>query len=290
MIFCATVDDVCLEGYSTEEHMARLLAFYREEGVHATFFTVPRAEGIPLTRRPGYVDLLKQAAAEGHAVGQHGLEHDRFETGIPPKMILDLPHEGPARERLANDRAGIEAGLQVDALRERLSTGRRILEDALDFEIPGFRAPCLSICDNLFDALEAEHFRWDSSRHFQDAGWDILNGKEPIVPLPITRERFDASQYPGRMYTFPLTAEYTWYPTWDKFEIEMDLARHDFTACMQAGIPFVPVCHVSPVHQGAEGCGYEFYRRLLSFAREQAAANGEELQLLNLTEALQQAA
>jgi peptidoglycan/xylan/chitin deacetylase (PgdA/CDA1 family) len=288
MIFCATVDDVCLEGYSTEEHMARLLDFFGEEGVHATFFAVPRAEGIPLGSRPGYVDLLRRAAVEGHAVGQHGLEHDRFETGIPPKMILDLPHEGPARERLANDRAAIDAGLRPDALRERLSTGRDILQDALGFDVPGFRAPCLSICDNLFDALEAENFRYDSSRHFQDAGWDLLNGKDPIVPLPITRERFEASQHGGRMYTFPLTAEYTWYLTWDKFDAEMDLARHDFNACMAAGIPFLPVCHVSPVHEGDEGCGLEFYRRLLSFARAQAGAAGEDLQLLNLTEALQQ--
>jgi hypothetical protein len=235
------------------------------------------------------VELLRQAAAEGHAIGQHGLEHDRFETGIPPRMILDLPHEGPARERLAKQRPAIEAGLQVDSLRERLATGRRILEDALGFEVAGFRAPCLSICDNLFDALEAEGFRYDSSRHFQDAGWDILNGKDPIVPLPITRERFDASQYPGRIRTLPLTAEYTWYLTRDKFDITMDLAHHDFTACLDAGIPFVPVCHVSPVQQGEPGCGFEFYRRLLAFARDQAAARGEVLETPNLQETAEHA-
>src|SRR5262245_27956437 len=104
MIFCATVDDVCLEGFSSEEHMVSLLRFFQELNVRATFFIVPRAEGVPLGSRPRYVELLQQAAAEGHAVAQHGLEHDRFETGIPPRMVLDLPHEGPARERLARDR------------------------------------------------------------------------------------------------------------------------------------------------------------------------------------------
>jgi peptidoglycan/xylan/chitin deacetylase (PgdA/CDA1 family) len=283
MIFCATVDDVCLEGYSTEEHMANLLDFYREQQVRATFFTVPRAEGIPLGQRPRYRDLLKQAASEGHAIGQHGLEHDRFETGIPAQIVLDLPHEGPARERLARERAAIEANLGIGPLRERLATGRQILEDALGFEIGGFRAPCLSICDNLFHALEAEQFRYDSSRHFQDAGWDIINNRE-YEPRPITRERFEQAQYPGAMRTLPLTAEYTWYLPRQKFDITMDLARHDFTACMRAGIPFVPVCHVSPVQQCEDDCGFDFYRQLLDFAREQAAANGEELELLNLAE------
>jgi peptidoglycan/xylan/chitin deacetylase (PgdA/CDA1 family) len=284
MIFCASVDDVCLDGYSTEEHLANLLRFFAEQHVRATFFTVPRAERIALGNRARYVDLLKQAVSEGHAVGQHGLEHDRFETGIPAQIVLDLPHEGPARERLARDREAIEANLGVAPLRERLATGRRILEDALGFEIGGFRAPCLSICDNLFHALDAERYGYDSSRHFQDAGWDIINNRE-YHPLPITRERFDEAQYPGGlMRTLPLTAEYTWYLPLSKYSITMDLARHDFIACMRAGIPFVPVCHVSPVQQCENNCGFDFYRELLDFAREQASANGEPLDLLSLAE------
>jgi peptidoglycan/xylan/chitin deacetylase (PgdA/CDA1 family) len=283
MIFSATVDDVCLDGFSTEAHMAGLLRFFEEQNVRATFFVVPRAEGIPLGSRPGYVELLKQALAEGHALGQHGLEHDRFETGIPPQMVLDLPHEGPARERLARDRAAIEASLQVAQLRERMAAGRRILEDALGAEILGFRAPCLSICDNLFEALDAEGYRWDSSRHLQDTGWDIINDK-PAAPRPITREHFDRAQYPGRMRTLPLTTEYTWYLKRDKFDVTMDLARHDFSACLRAGIPFIPVSHVSPIQQCEGDCGFEMYRRLLDFAREQAAGQGQDLQTVNLQE------
>jgi predicted deacetylase len=289
VIFSTTVDDVCLEGYSSEEHVASLLRFFEQEHVRATFFVVPRAEGIPLTRRPGYVALLKQAAAEGHSVAQHGLEHDRFETGIPPKMVLDLPHEGPTRERLARERDAIEAGLQLDALRERLRTGRRILEDALGFEVRGFRAPCLSICDNLFHALDTEGFRYDSSRHLQDAGWDLINDQQPVVPRRITREEYDRAQYPGQMRTLPLTTEYTWYLTRAKFDATMELARHDFLSSLEAGIPFVPVCHVSPIHEGDAGLGYEFYRRLLAFARERAAAGGQSLQALNLDETCESA-
>jgi len=285
MIVCATVDDVCLEGYSSPTHLASLLDFFRDQKLRATFFVVPKAGGIPLGNRPGYVELLKQAVGEGHALGQHGLEHDRFETGIPPKMVLDLPHEAPARERLANDRTAIEDALRIDAIRARLREGRRILEDALGCEIQGFRAPCLSICNNLFDALEAEGFRFDSSHHLQEAGWDIIANKEPIAFRPITRADFDRTQYPGRMRIFPLTTDYTWYLTRDKFKITMELARHDFEACLRAGIPFVPMCHVSPIHQGDAGCGYEMYRLLIDFARERAAASGDELRTMNLVEA-----
>ncbi len=37
MIFCATVDDVCYEGYSSEAHLASLLRFFAEQHVRATF-------------------------------------------------------------------------------------------------------------------------------------------------------------------------------------------------------------------------------------------------------------
>jgi len=285
MLFCATVDDVCLDGYSTADHFAALLDFFGEQGVRATFFTVPRSLGIPIDLRKEYIPLLRRAVREGHDIAQHGLEHDRFETGIPPRMILDLPHEGPARERLANDRAAIEASLRTEQIRERLQTGRTILQDSLGSHVVGFRAPCCSTCPNLFDALEAEGFRYDSSRFLQETGWDIINDRQPIVPRPITRETHDAALYPGRMRTFPLTTEYTWYPTWKKFDVTMDLAKHDFTACLRAGIPFVPVAHVSPVFEGEDGCGLEFYRRLLDFARQEAKASGQEVRAVTLREA-----
>jgi peptidoglycan/xylan/chitin deacetylase (PgdA/CDA1 family) len=283
MIFCLTVDDVCLDGYSTEEHMRALLRFFESEGIRSTFFVVPRAEGIPLKERSEYVELLKQAVAEGHALGQHGLEHDRFETGIPPSMILDLPHEGPAREHLAKERAKIEKNLEIHTLRERLAQGRWILRDALGFEIFGFRAPCLSVCDNLFTALDAEGFHYDSSRYLQEGGWDLLQDK-PLAPRPIAREDFDQAQYLGRMRSLPLTTEYTWYLRPQKFEETMSLARYDFTSCLRVGIPFVTLAHVSPLNQCENGCGFELYRRLIDYAQKQASAAGEQLRLLNLDE------
>lgn len=283
MIFCLTVDDVCLKGYSTEEDMHVLLRFFRAEGIRSTFFVVPRAEGIRLQERPGYVDLLKQAAAQGHALGQHGLEHDRFETGIPPRMILDLPHESESRKRLEKEQAAIEEGLTVPKLRERLGQGRQILEDALECPIKGFRAPCLSTCENLFTALSAEGFSYDSSMYLQEGGWDLLQGKA-LAPRPISRLDFDRSQHSSGIRSLPLTTEYTWYLRQTDFEATMALAQHDFDSCLRAGIPFVTLAHVSPLKQCENGCGFDFYRRLIGYAHEATSIAGDELRLLNLDE------
>jgi predicted deacetylase len=284
MLFCFTVDDVGMNGYSTEPHLQALLDFWAQEGLRATLFVVPRCGGKGIGEHPGYVRLLTQAHQRGHDLAQHGLDHDRFECGIPPKMILDLPHEGPAREYLATQRAAIEAALTVPNLRSRLHEGRTILEAALRLPIRGFRAPCLSICDHLFEALEAEGYAYDSSRHLQEAGWDILNGKTPVVPRPITRAIFAGFQR-GAMRELPLTAEYTWYLRRAQVEVTMGLAQQDFDACLAAGIPFVPVCHVSPIQEGDPDLGFQFYRDLLAHARNRCREAGVALVSATLAEA-----
>lgn len=284
MIFCFTVDDIGYSGYSTPEHLDRLLAFFDAHAIRATFFTVPIDQGIPLGDRPDYVQRLKAALAAGHEVGQHGLEHDRFEFGIPPQMILDLPHETANRERVARERDAILAGLTVPVLRERLARGRHILESALDAPVCGFRAPALSICDNLFVALEAEGYRYDSSRHFQDAAWDLLVGKPDIHPRPINRERFQAGQTGGRMQELMHTADYTWYLTDDRFDKAFALARHDFEACREARIPFVVASHVSPIFEGDGDNGLEFYRNLIPLMQDRLREYNEPLNALTLAQ------
>lgn len=283
-VACFTVDDVCYDGYSTEGHLERLLRFFGDYHITATFFVVPLVQGQRLDQRRRYVEILKRAIADGHEVGLHGLEHDRFEFGVPPEMILALPHEGPARERLAEHRKEIEESLQVRCLRERLRLGQDILEQGIGRKAAGFRAPALSTCENLFHALDAERFTYDSSRCLQEAGWDILNGI-PVVPRAITRERFYSLQYPGALRTLPLTTDYTWYLGRDRYDITLDLAKHDFDACAAAGIPFTPVCHVSPIQEGEDDLGFDLYRALLAHAQKRSHDLGLCLRILTLSQA-----
>ena len=263
--FCFTVDDVCYEGYSSEKHLENIIEFCDEKNIKSTFFVVPLANEKPLSSRRSYINILKAAIKEGHEVAQHGLRHDRFEVGIPPEMVMSLPHEGPAREYLKNNREEIEKSHTVDAIRKTLTEGRKMLEDALQMEIKGFRAPALQSCDNLFHALDAEKYLYDSSTFLQKAAWDLLNGKE-CVPRPINREKYDNFQYNGKLKEVPLTAEYTWYLKQKDFDVSLSLAIHDFNACMEAQIPFVPICHVSPVQEGDDDLGFDFYNKLIDHA------------------------
>ena len=273
-----TADDVGMGGYSTPEHLTALTRLWESEELRGTLFVVPRWDGCDIGQSAEYVSLLKAAIARGHEVAQHGLDHERFQTGIPPGMVLDLPHEGPARKYLAECRDQIEAMLTPTHLRQVLTTGRNILEDALGERIQGFRAPCLSTCNALFDSLAAGDYRYDSSKVFQDVAWElIVDPSAPVTPHPITCDRLLSMQTGGRMWEWPISAEYTWYLRRECAHTFLDLAKHDFDACLAAGVPFVPVCHVSPVQEGDPDCGFDLYRRLLDYARMRTAAEGKEL-------------
>jgi len=233
-----------------------------EAHLPATLFVVPRDDGVRIDTEPGYIKILRDAVARGHEVAQHGLDHDRFEMGIPPEMILMLPHEGPSRKFLAENRDKLEAEHGIDRIREKLKTGRKILEDAVGIRIDGFRSAALQSCENMFTALVEEDYRYDSSMYLQKAGWDLLNGIA-YTPQEITIERFASLQKSKLMKEFPLTAEYTWYLKRENFDKALALAIHDYDACMKAGIPYVPLCHVAPLQEGDPGLGFELYQKLL---------------------------
>jgi len=269
MHFGMTIDDVCMPEFSSEEHLERTLGMLAELGIRATFFVVPLADGVLLGERPGYVALLKRALAAGHEVALHGLEHDRFEVGIPPDMVLSLPHEGPARERLARDRALIDESHTVPNICKKLRQGRQILEEALGVPVIGFRAPCLQICDNLFTALAEEGFSYDSSFPIQEAGWDLINGRLDAVRKPITQARAAATRRHSDLASLPMTTDYTWYLTEERYAATWAMARQDILDCRREGVPFVPLSHVSPIYQGDAGCGERLFRELVALAREE---------------------
>lgn len=268
MFFAFTVDDIGLEGYSTPEHLLNIINLANELEIKATFFTVPRTEsGLTIDRQTEYIAILKDALAAGHEVAQHGIEHNRFEIGIPPEMVLNLPHEGPSREFLRTHREWLEIEHQMENIRRKLKTGRMILENAFETAIMGFRAPALQSCENMFLALAKEGYAYDSSIAIQETGWDLLNDTYDTPPRPITRQRFDAMQKTG-LIEFPLTTDYTWYLPPERYQLAMKLARHDFIEALNTGIPLVPLCHVSPV-QATGDYGFKFLREWINWIKQQ---------------------
>lgn len=275
--FAFTVDDIGYDGYSTESHLNNILDFCDGLNIKATLFAVPIVNGKKLNKRDGYISILRDAVSRGHEVAQHGLEHDRFEVGIPPEMILNLPHEEQNKKYLEANRISIEKNLSVDNIRWVLKEGRDILEDAIGVRVKGFRAPALQTCDNLFTALEYENYLYDSSVFMQKTAWDILNGDVNRIPVEITCGKFSGAQKSSRMVEFPLTAEYTWYLTSEMYSDFFELIKHDSTSCSSEGIPFVPICHVSPIQEGEDNSGFQLYRELLAFL------NSSEIKINSLT-------
>jgi len=258
-----TVDDIGFDGYSTEKQLNNILDFCDEYKMKSTLFVVPVSDGKRMDKRPEYVAILRDAIKRGHEVAQHGIEHDRFEIGIPPEMIMMLPHEGPARKFLAENRDKLAAEHTIEKIRKKLRLGRDILENAIGKSVQGFRSPALQSCKNMFIALPEEKYKYDSSTYLQKAGWDLLNGIEG-EPQKITMDRFNSLQKSTTMKEFPLTTDYTWYLKKENFDKALGLAIHDYEACMDAQIPYISLCHVGPIHEGDDDLGFELYRRLLT--------------------------
>ena len=155
--FGMSVDDVALDGWSKPENFLRLVEFFNKENLPATFFVVPVDEATDrpfYTLSPEYVPAMRKAQEEGHCFAQHGIRHNRFELGVPPAMILDLPHEAENRRYASEHRKDLEQEHSIANCRARLKQGRDILENALGFRIEGFRAPALQESPRMFAALD----------------------------------------------------------------------------------------------------------------------------------------
>lgn len=282
--FGMSVDDVALDGWSKSENFLRLVEFFNKENLPATFFVVPVDEATDrpfYTLSPEYVPAMRKAQEEGHCFAQHGIRHNRFELGVPPAMILDLPHEAENRRYASEHRKDLEQEHSIANCRARLKQGRDILENALGFRLEGFRAPALQESPGMFAALAEEGYKFDSSACLQETGWDYIQGNMEVPPRAITRERYEALRRKSGCPIFPLTTDYTWYLNKEKYAKTMELALHDLRACMVADIPFITVCHIDPVQEGE---GIPFLHELYERAREEAAARGLSLEFSTIAD------
>ena len=141
--FAMTVDDVALAHWYCEKNFRNLIAFFDENGVKATFFVVPVDEE---SEKPFYEvfpelpEIIKAARANGHAFGQHGIRHNRFELGVPPAMVLDLPHETENKRYAAENKEALAADHCVENCRARLKQGRKA-EAAEAIYLAGMETP-----------------------------------------------------------------------------------------------------------------------------------------------------
>lgn len=265
--FCLTVDDVCLPGFSSVPDFETILGFLDEQGVPATFFVSPFAEGIPLAGKKDWVRVLREALDQGHDIQLHGLEHSAFEWGIPPRCVLE--YEDEVRLRLANDWEALRREWTLETLVSKLTRAKGMLEEAIERPISVFRSPYGSYCSELWEALGAVGIRFSSTLMIDVRGWAFIRGdyetsldwNEYVPP--------EVFEYRG-VLEMPMMSEYTWYLTPDKLERHVSLAMDDLDRVQKhAGGLMVPLAHVSPLVSG-DGSGLALYRRLFDHARSHA--------------------
>ena len=282
--FGMTVDDVALAHWSTPENLSSLLDFFRKENITATLFVVPIDEE---TKKPfytlsdKYLPTIKRAHEEGFRFGQHGLRHNRFELGIPPMIVLNLPHEAENKRWVAENREALAKDHTVANCRARLREGRRILEDAFGFKVESFRAPALQESPAMFQAIKEEGYLVDSSSLLQETVYEYYLDKMDGAPQEITRGRWEALRKKGQGLMLPLTCDYTWDLHENHYNKVMALAQHDFRQSVENDIPFVTVCHVNPVHDGE---GFRFLHEFYQFAKDYCKSVGRDLQFKRLEE------
>jgi peptidoglycan/xylan/chitin deacetylase (PgdA/CDA1 family) len=261
-LFALTNDDA---GGEQPERFAELLDFLAAQQVPATFFVTPAAGGKPLDHKPEWISLLRRALAEGHELQLHSLTHADFEFGVPPDFMLDIMPEVKARWQREPER--ISSAHTLPALTGQLVLGKAILEQALGITPRGFRSGCLSICDNMYQALADQGFRWSSNLVVNPKGWHYINhqfesraGWQPdIPPHPFV--------YQSGILEIPMLSEYTWFVREDDVERHYQLMRDDLRRTWERSGVFVTLSHYFAM-TGAWSSGLRIYERIFAAARQ----------------------
>jgi peptidoglycan/xylan/chitin deacetylase (PgdA/CDA1 family) len=112
--------------YSCEEAISDYIQLLNKYDIKGTFFTL--CSSLPLVK-----PYLKDAIIKGHEVALHGYDHKS------PLLMNEKEFE------------------------ENIIKARCILEQELNINIIGYRAPCFGILDSYIEILKRNGFRYDSS-------------------------------------------------------------------------------------------------------------------------------
>lgn len=242
--------------------------FFDEEGVPASFMTVPRGEGgFLLDRHPQWLAAVRAAERDGHECQLHGLDHKDCEFGPYPEMICALHADGAAAE-LQRDRERFSHNWRRELFLEKLQTAVAIYERAFQRRPLVFRTGALSQTPELYDVMAEVGFRYASNLVTDPRGWKYIVEQydepgdwDPAVP-PGPYRLSDG------IINLPIISEYAWYLTPEKIDRHLALALDDLARVRQADGVFLFVCHVQCV--GAEDrLSQQLLHRLFAAAREQ---------------------
>lgn len=136
---------------STYERCALMRDWLEDHGVdRVTLLVIPAPDLHPFQdRRPELAAWLRDRAARGDAIAQHGLQHRQARRGTPLRQAL---------ARWQGREAAEFVGLDAQETRRAVESGRRLLKLA-GVEPRGFVAPGYAYTPSLHEAL-AGRFDW----------------------------------------------------------------------------------------------------------------------------------
>jgi peptidoglycan/xylan/chitin deacetylase (PgdA/CDA1 family) len=262
-LFVLTNDDA---GMQEPELFSELLDFLQAQEVPATFFVVPFGSGQALDTKPAWMAIVERALVAGHDLEHHAYDHSScFEFGVPPYFMLDIMPDRKAA--YLEDPTPFEQMHTYEILREKLEKGREVLTRAFGYTPRGFRSPCLSSCDNLYQALSDMGFEFCSNAVINPLGWRYIN--RDYESGEGWHTEFPAQPFyrlPG-LTEVPMHSEYTWYLEEGDVDRHFELAKADLDRAIAEGKAFVTLSHYYAM-TGKWATGLKVYERLFAYARE----------------------
>ena len=184
-----------------EKQLDTLLDFLASNNIKATFFILGSVA-------QKFKSLVNDIIKNGHEVASHGMSHN------------------------------INYEMSFSNLRSDIKQSKKVLEDISQTEIFGYRAPCFSIEERLFEILNELNFKYDSSLNISSCNsrYGKLQGLNSNDIDPFYLKKYDLTEFPLPVFQmnnfyFPisgggfgrLTPRYLW-----EFLIKEFFKNHDY--------------------------------------------------------------
>jgi len=244
-IIALTSDDI--NPTTRTPKLKELLSTINRFDINATLFVIPKSSS-QWNPHSSVATVLKDAMGGGHEIGLHGFRHYPFETWSSLGLL------GPS----------------CSEIREKIAIGMRILNERLETDLRGFRAPYYQISKNLLRALDDLNFIYDSSK--------IALTKALLSYVPLMRVAWFSRRrgLPAskmfhpinlKLWEIPITQEFTWY------NLKLEASRfHTFlqnnTRQIEPGY-IVINSHIETLSEG----GLRILRELFLFVKERGLVN-----------------
>ncbi len=202
LFMCEPMIAFSCDDLSPKTKIARLKELLRTADrfdINVTLFVIPKSEAKWNSCCP-LAEVLRDAQSCGHEIGLHGLSHFLFETGNPFNIL----------------------SFGYSSIKDKILKGLRILNEKLEINPRGFRAPYHHCSESLLRVLDDLNFLYDSSKIALTSV--LLSYVPPLRAICVSRKRgltkstiFHPSNL--KLWEIPITQEYTWYNL--KFEVSL---------------------------------------------------------------------